>query len=173
MSPRIPRSYTATSNLASVFLRLRPGEKEKEKEEEDNLETFFCKIHEFHNPVPVTPVFVPAELPPRYAISFVPADSASVSVSVSDFTPAVNATSPPVVVSSPVLSPVVPPVDTNSVISSYYSVVICEFCCSRSFCPELCYLFSFVSGIVCEFCFSRYTCFSYSLYANHVATSYD
>ena len=42
----------------------------------DKLETFFCKIHEFHNPVPVAPaVIVPAfiPVPPRYAISFVPA----------------------------------------------------------------------------------------------------
>ena len=46
------------------------------KEEEDKLETFFCQLYEFHNPpvpVPVAPVFVPADLPPRYAISFVPA----------------------------------------------------------------------------------------------------
>ena len=69
-----------------------PGEEEKEKEEEDKLETFFCKIHEFHIPVPVAPVFVPAELPPRYAISFVPAAA---------ITPgSVNAASP-VVVSVP------------------------------------------------------------------------
>ena len=46
---------------------------EKEKEEEDKLELFFCQLHEFHNPVPSAPVFVPAELPPRYAIDFVPA----------------------------------------------------------------------------------------------------
>ena len=45
---------------------------EKEEEEADRLEIFFCKIHDFHNPVPVAPGFVPAELPPRYAINFVP-----------------------------------------------------------------------------------------------------
>ena len=52
-----------------------PAETEKE---EDKLETFFCKIHEFHNPVPVAPVFAPAELPPRYVINFVPAASSVV-----------------------------------------------------------------------------------------------
>ena len=52
----------------------RKGTVEPEKvKEEDKLETFFCKIHEFHNPVPVAPVFIPAELPSRYAIDFVPA----------------------------------------------------------------------------------------------------
>ena len=51
--------------------RVEP-EKEKEKEE-DKLELFFYKLHEFHNPVPNASVFVPAELPPRYVINFVPA----------------------------------------------------------------------------------------------------
>ena len=47
----------------------------KEEEEEDKLERFFSSIYAFHNPVPasVSAVFVPAELPPRYAIDFVPA----------------------------------------------------------------------------------------------------
>src|SRR5258706_5199548 len=45
---------------------------EKEKEE-DKLESFFCHLYEFHIPVPAAPVFVPAELPARYAIKFVPA----------------------------------------------------------------------------------------------------
>ena len=49
-----------------------PAELKTEKEE-DKLETFFCKVYEFHNPIPVAPAFIPAELPPRYAISFVPA----------------------------------------------------------------------------------------------------
>ena len=53
-----------------------PVAHEKEKEEEDNLERFFCHLYEFQNPVPKAPVFVPAELPPRYTISFVPAVSA-------------------------------------------------------------------------------------------------
>ena len=52
--------------------RKRPVEPEKEKEE-DKLERFFCHLYEFHNPVPNAPAFVPAELPPRYAIEFVPA----------------------------------------------------------------------------------------------------
>ena len=54
-----------------------PVEPEKEKEE-DKLERFFCHLYEFHNPVPNAPVFVPAELPPRYAIEFVPAAPAVV-----------------------------------------------------------------------------------------------
>ena len=49
-----------------------PVEPEKE-EEEDKLESFFCHLYEFHNPVLVAPAFVPAELPPRYAINFTPA----------------------------------------------------------------------------------------------------
>ena len=54
-----------------------PVEPEKE-EEEDKLERLFCNIYEFHNPVQnAAPVFVPAELPPRYAINFLPAASAS------------------------------------------------------------------------------------------------
>ena len=52
-----------------------PVEPEKEKEE-DKLERFFCHLYELHNPVPNAPVFVPAELPPLYAIDFVPAASA-------------------------------------------------------------------------------------------------
>ena len=64
---------------------IHKSEKEKkkgpvgpEKEEEvDKLERLFCLIYEFHNPVQNTaPVFVPAELPPRYAINFLPATSA-------------------------------------------------------------------------------------------------
>ena len=51
-----------------------PVEPEKE-EEEDKLESFFCHLYEFHNPVSVVPAFVPAELP------FTPAVP-SVSVSV-------------------------------------------------------------------------------------------
>ena len=62
-----------------------PVEPEKEKEE-DKLERFFCHLYEFHNPVPNTPVFVPAELPPRYAIDFVPAAPAQVA-----FVPAASA----------------------------------------------------------------------------------
>ena len=43
------------------------------------MESFIGHLHEFHNPVRNTPVFVPAELPPRYAINFVPAVSSPVS----------------------------------------------------------------------------------------------
>ena len=56
-----------------------PVEPEKEKEE-DKLERFFGHLYKFHNPVPNAPVFVPAELPPRYAIEFVPAAPAVASV---------------------------------------------------------------------------------------------
>ena len=59
---------------------LKPPEKKKKgpvepgKEEEDKLETFFCHIYEFHNPTtPTVPAFVPAELPARFVIGFVPA----------------------------------------------------------------------------------------------------
>ena len=63
-----------------------PVEPEKEKEKEkDEMEDFFCQIYEFHIPAPTPAVFVPAALPPRYAISFVPA--VSVSASVPDVVP--------------------------------------------------------------------------------------
>ena len=58
-----------------------PVEPEKE-EEDDKLESFFCKLYEFHNPVLTAPAVVPF-LPPRYAISFVPAVIRSVSPAVS------------------------------------------------------------------------------------------
>ena len=57
-----------------------PVEPGKKEEEEDKLETFFCQLYEFHNP-PV-PVPVSVELPPRYAISFVPAAPAVISPGV-------------------------------------------------------------------------------------------
>ena len=51
------------------------GPVEPGKEEEDKLEIFFSHLYEFHNPVQIAPVpvFIPAELPARYAINFVPA----------------------------------------------------------------------------------------------------
>ena len=73
-----------------------PVEPEKEEEEEDKLERFFFNLHEFHNPVTNAPVFVLAELPPRYAINFIPAIDVNV-------------------VSNPVAA--------SSVVSSDYSVV--------------------------------------------------
>ena len=63
-----------------------PVEPEKE-EEEDKLERFFCQLHEFLNPASNAPSFVPAELPPRYAINFVPAVN---TVPAANFVPAVN-----------------------------------------------------------------------------------
>ena len=59
------------------------------------MESFFYKLYDFHNPVVNAPAFVPAELPPRYAISFVPAISVPPVQIVSS--PVANA---PVIVSS-------------------------------------------------------------------------
>ena len=88
-----------------------PVEPEKE-EEEDKLETFFCNLYEFHNPVPNAPVFVPAELPPRYAINFVPAHASA--------SPAV-----PPVTSLPAVLLVLPvlPVAPSGSVSTEYSVI--------------------------------------------------
>ena len=47
-------------------------EKDKEQEEE-KLHSFFYKLHDFLFPVINAPAFVPAVLPPCYAIAFVPA----------------------------------------------------------------------------------------------------
>src|SRR5258706_6870555 len=83
----------------------------EKEEEEDKLESFFCHVYEFHNPAPATPAFVPADLPPRYAIDFVPATSvstasASVPVSAADVpvVPNVPALPLPVIVSTPAIS---------------------------------------------------------------------
>ena len=46
----------------------------KKEEEEDKLETFFCRLHDFHKPAPVAPAFVLANRPLRvdyYIISSV------------------------------------------------------------------------------------------------------
>ena len=90
--------------------------------EEDKLESFFSHIYEFHNPVLVAPppVFLPAELPARHVINFVPAAiphasaSTSVSVSASDVpvsAPALPASSDYSFASSviPTIVPVNPP----------------------------------------------------------------
>ena len=60
---------------------LKPPEKKKKgpvepggEPEPDKLEDFFCQIYEFHNPTPTAPAFVPAELPARFAINFIPAN---------------------------------------------------------------------------------------------------
>ena len=88
-----------------------PVEPGKKEEEEDKLETFFCQLYEFHNPpvpVPVAPVFVPAELPPRYAINFVPAAPSVISPVVIPV--------PALVVSDSVMS-------DSHVLSTDYSVI--------------------------------------------------
>ena len=101
-------------------------EKEKKEEEEDKLETFFCNLYEFHNPAPpIAPVFAPAELPPRYAINFVPAVSALPVSPVIAPAFTVNVASPVIpfaVVSSGNLVPPCPVVASSSA-SSDYSVV--------------------------------------------------
>ena len=49
------------------------AEKEKEEEEGERLANFFYTLHYFFIPAAVPGnVFVPAELPARYAIDFVP-----------------------------------------------------------------------------------------------------
>ena len=65
-------------------------EKKKEGEEGERIANFFSAIYEFFVPTTnATNAFVPAELPARYAIDFVPAVSAA-----TDFVPAVSAASP-------------------------------------------------------------------------------
>ena len=80
---------------------MEPGKKE---EEEDKLETFFCQLYEFHNPPVSVPVFIPADLPPRYAISFVPAvpvDNAAVPSASAHISAPVSV--PPVIAASSVV----------------------------------------------------------------------
>ena len=98
-----------------------PVEPEKENEKEtDKLELFFRHLYEFHNPVPDTPAFVPADSPPRYAIDFVPAAPVTV-------TPVF-----PSPISS-VISPVVPTDVTDySVISSVNFVAPVSSTCIES-----------------------------------------
>ena len=96
-----------------------PVEPEKEKEEEkDRLELFFCQLYEFHNPVQNAPVFVPAELPPRYAIDFVPAT-----------VPAV-----PAVISS---SPALPVFPVNAAVASVTFFFYCSVRLLRCFLSQL------------------------------------
>ena len=103
-------------------------EKKKEKgpvgpekeEEEEKLETFFCKIYDFHNPVPVAPVYVPEEILPRYAISFVPA-SVPVFVPVPTSVPVPASVPAPVSVSA--LDSLVNFDAPSSPVSTGYSVI--------------------------------------------------
>ena len=85
-----------------------PVDSDKE-EEEDKLKRFFCYIYKFHIPdtAPV-PVFVPEELPPRYAISFVPAENI-VSVLSGLFTNSIHTSAAPVALTDfPIVSSFVP-----------------------------------------------------------------
>ena len=98
----------------------KKGPVEPEKEEEvDELEHLFCHVYEFHNPVLAPAVFVPADLPPRYAINFVPAASPAVPV-ISPVVPAVSPVISPVV---PAIPPVAPAISAVAASSSVYSVV--------------------------------------------------
>ena len=93
-------------------------EKEKEEEEGERLANFFYTLHDFLAPINVPAnIFVPAELPARYAIDFVPASAIpAVNLVVSS-----SAIAVPVVSSSAVAVPVsTPPVIVSS---SDYSVV--------------------------------------------------
>ena len=120
----------------------KKGPVEPEKEEEEKLERFFCHIYEFHNPVP-EPVFVPAALPPQYAINFVPAVNAtsviasSVAASASVTAPSVTASasatafaSASVHNSAPVLTPPFPfpssPSTDFSIVSSANFVAVSD-----------------------------------------------
>ena len=87
----------------------------EKEEEEDKLERFFCQLYEFHNACQFhNPA--PAELPPRYAIVFVPATTPVQPVIVSSS--AVSSSVQPVVVSSSTASS-----SSSSDIPSSYSVV--------------------------------------------------
>ena len=106
-------------------------EKEKEKEEGERLANFFYTLHEFLAPTNVPAnVSVPAELPARYKIDFVPASDVRVSASVV-----------PAVVSTPVISnsvfaipaPRVFPTPAVIVSSPDYSIVS-----SANFIPPAC-----------------------------------
>ena len=70
------------------------------------MERFCAAIYEFLNPALAAPVIVPARLPQRFAINFVPAVS-------------------PVIVSSPVIasSAIASPVSPGFVSSTVYSVI--------------------------------------------------
>ena len=124
-----------TRHSRNQLVKKKKGPVEPEKEEEeDKLERFFCHLYEFHNPVQNAPVFVPAELPPRYAINFVPAVSVSpatrsaspvIHVNIS-FVPVPASVSVPVLafaVSVPVPASVFVPVPASTAPSTDYSVV--------------------------------------------------
>ena len=66
-----------------------PAEPGKE-EEEDKLGSFFCHLYEFHNPVQDVPAFVPAELPRRYSINFVPAVPVAASSTISSISSSIS-----------------------------------------------------------------------------------
>ena len=144
-TPRERRCARGGHDTCTRLKRKKKGPVEPEKEEEeDRLESFFCHLHEFHNPVRNVPSFVPAELPPRYAINFVPAivfdspvvpasPAASLIVSavhnpvrnVPGFVPA-TVSAPPVVPASSAASLVVPAsaINASSVVSdSDFSVI--------------------------------------------------
>ena len=75
------------------------------------LKRFFCHLYEFLNPVQNAPAFVPAGLPPRYAIT-----SVSVSVSV----PVIHTSGS--VPSAPPVSSSVPSTEFSVISSANYAV---------------------------------------------------
>ena len=117
-----------TRHIHKKPAKKKKGPVEPEKEEEEKLERFFCHIYEFHNPVSnAAPVFVPAALPPQYAISFVPAvnaPSVTASSTASAASASVSAAAP--VFASPFASS---PSTDYSIVSSANFAVSPVFAC--------------------------------------------
>ena len=136
-----------TRHIHKVEKKKKKGPVEPDQEEEEELETFFCRLYDFHNPpvpvpVPATPLF-----PPRYVINFVPAapsviSSPVISSPVISPTTAVSPTAPvipPPTVPFPAISADIPasPVATDySVISSVNFDVSGSIVTSPSTCIE-------------------------------------
>ena len=110
------REWWTRHSRSQLPYKKEKGPVEPGKEEEEyKLESFFGHMYDFHISVQVTPApsfHIPAELPARYAIAFVPA-STSVSVPVS--VPAISAAAPAIPVTPSVISS---PSTDYSVISS-------------------------------------------------------
>ena len=90
-------------------------EKEKEEEEGERLANFFYAIHQFFVPSVPANVFVPAELPARYAIEFVPAAAVVTPPVTSSSVVSYSAVSTSVTATAPAIA--------SSASSSDYSVV--------------------------------------------------
>ena len=106
----------------------KPEKKEKgpvkPEKETDKLELFFCHLYEFHFPAPSAPAFVPAELPPRYAIDFGHAVPLHTPVVSSPAVPTISSATDCFIVSSVNFAvPATPVVPASDVTSPAYSVV--------------------------------------------------